>query len=132
MADAASRPAGYAGNVFSLPGSPLASAAAPLISSFGDDLTLWRDGDVAHWSYDGQTVVVEQQSDGAVCASFVDTPTVDAISGQPAAAEYRRAVGRRYQLTPDGCRAMVADMTAFFLGEREPFFTFVGARLLDA
>jgi hypothetical protein len=50
VADAASVPTAYAENVFSLPGSALASAAAPLISSFGDDLTLWRDGDVAHWS----------------------------------------------------------------------------------
>ncbi len=112
--------------------SALASATAPLISSLGDDLTLWRDGNVVHWSYDGQTVVVAQAADGAVDAAYVDAPTVDAISGQPASAEYRRTVDRRYQLTTDGCRAMVADMTAFFSGEREPFFTFVGARLLDA
>jgi hypothetical protein len=112
--------------------SALASATAPLISSFGDELTLWRDGNVVHWSYDGQTVIVAQQADGAVAASFVDTPTVDAISGAQASAEYRRSIDRRYQLTHDGCRAMVADMTAFFSGEREPFFTFVGARLLDA
>jgi hypothetical protein len=45
---------------------------------------------------------------------------------------YRRAVERRYQLTVDGCRSMVSDMSAFFSGEREPFFTFVEARLLDA
>lgn len=112
--------------------SPLAAAAAPLISNFGDELTLWRDGDAAHWSYDGQTVIVEQQSDGAVAASFVDVPSLDEVSGAQASAEYRRSVDRRYQLTTDGCRAMVADMTAFFSGEREPFFTFVGARLLDA
>ena len=43
----------------------LAAVTAPLFSSFGDDLTLWRDGNVVHWSYDGQTVIVEQQADGA-------------------------------------------------------------------
>ena len=112
--------------------SALAAATAPLISSFGDELTLWRDGNVVHWSYDGQTVIVAQEADGAAVASFVDVPTVDAITGLPASAEYRRSVDRRYQLNVDGCRAMVADMTAFFSGEREPFFIFTGARLLDA
>ncbi len=112
--------------------SALASATAPLISAFGDELTLWREGDVVHWSYDGQTVIVAQLADGAAVAAFVDAPTVDAITGLPAAAEYRRTIERRYHLTLDGCRAMVADMTAFFSGEREPFFTFVGARLVDA
>jgi hypothetical protein len=133
VADVPPVPASYAEFVFSLQtASALASATAPLISSFGDELTLWRDGNVVHWSYDGQTVIVAQQADGAVAASFVDVPTVDAISGAQASAEYRRSIDRRYQLTLDGCRAMVADMTAFFSGEREPFFTFVGARLLDA
>jgi hypothetical protein len=112
--------------------SALASATAPLLSSFGEDLTLWRDGNVVHWSYEGQTVIVAQQTDGSVAASFVDTPAVDAVSGTPASAVYRRAVERCYYLTLDGCRAMVGDMTAFFSGEREPFFTFVEARLLDA
>lgn len=112
--------------------SALATATAPLLSSFGDELTLWRDGNIVHWSYEGQTVVIAQQADGSVAASFVDTPSTDAISGSPASAVYRRAVERCYQLTLDGCRAMVGDMTAFFSGEREPFFTFVEARLLDA
>jgi hypothetical protein len=112
--------------------SAMAAATAPLISSFGDDLTLWRDGDVVHWSYDGQTVIVEQQADGAVAASFVDTPVLDEVSRTPASAVYRRTAGRRYALTTEGCSAMVGDMTAFFSGEREPFFTFVGANLVDA
>jgi hypothetical protein len=110
----------------------LASAAAPLFSSFGDDLTLWRDGHAAHWAYDGQSVIVEQQADGAMTASFVDAPSIDEISGSPAAAVYRRTAERNYQLTADSCAAMVGDMIAFLSGEREPFFTFVSARSLDA
>ena len=112
--------------------SALASATAPLLSSFGEDLTLWRDGNVVHWSYEGQTVIVAQQADSSVAASFVDAPVVDVVSGSPASAVYRRAVDRCYHLTVDGCRAMVGDMSAFFSGDREPFFTFVEARLLDA
>jgi len=110
----------------------LAAATAPLFSNFGDDLTLWRDGNVVHWSYDGQTIVVEQQSDGAATASFVDAPGVDVVSGAAASAIYRRTAERRYHLTEDSCRAMVGDMIAFFSGEREPLFTFTGARSLDA
>jgi hypothetical protein len=118
--------------VFSLQsGSALAAATAPLLSNFGDDLTLWRDGNLVHWSYDGQTVIVAQRPDGAVEASFVDSPAHDYISGTPASAVYRRTVERAYQLTPEGCRSMVGDITAFFSGEREPFFTFVGAQQLD-
>jgi hypothetical protein len=112
--------------------SSLAAATAPLFSSFGEDLTLWRDGNVVHWAYEGQTVIVAQQADGAATASFVDAPGIDAVSGSAAAAIYRRTAERRYQLTEESCRAMVADMMAFFSGEREPFFTFTGARSLDA
>jgi hypothetical protein len=112
--------------------SSLAAATAPLFSSFGADLTLWRDGNVVHWAYEGQTVIVAQQADGAATASFVDTPGIDAVSGSAAAAIYRRTAERSYHLTEESCRAMVADMIAFFSGEREPFFTFTGARSLDA
>jgi hypothetical protein len=112
--------------------SNLASVTAPLFSSFGDNLTLWRDGNVVHWSYEGQTVVVEQQADGAATASFIDAPTTDEVSGQAAAAIYRRTAERRYHLTEDSCRAMVSDMMAFFSGDREPIFTFTGTRSLDA
>ena len=133
MADARQALRPYAGIVFSAqPVSSLAAAAAPLFSNFGDDLTLWRDGNVVHWTYDGQTVIVEQQADGAATASFVDAPALDHVSGTSAAAVYRRTAERRYRLTEESCRAMVADMMAFFSGEREPFFTFTGARSLDA
>jgi hypothetical protein len=113
-------------------GSSLATATAPLWANFGDDLTLWREGNVVHWSYDGQTVIVAQQPDGAATASFVDTPGLDAVSGTAASAVYRRTAERRYHLTDDSARAMVSDMIAFFSGEREPLFTFTGARSLDA
>jgi hypothetical protein len=133
VADAPSTPGPYAGVVFSVQtGSSLATATAPLWANFGDDLTLWREGNVVHWSYDGQTVIVAQQPDGAATASFVDTPGLDAVSGTAASAVYRRTAERRYHLTDDSARAMVSDMIAFFSGEREPLFTFTGARSLDA
>ena len=69
MADVALRPRAYAVLVFTpQTASALASATAPLLSSFGEDLTLWRDGNVVHWSYEGQTVIVAQQADGSVAA----------------------------------------------------------------
>jgi hypothetical protein len=113
-------------------GSSLAAATAPLFSNFGDDLTLWRDGNVVHWSYDGQTIIVAQETDGAATASFVDAPSLDQVSGTAASAVYRRTAERRYHLTEESCCAMVSDMIAFFSGEREPLFTFTGARSLDA
>ena len=77
-------------------------------------------------------MIVAQQPDGAATASFVDTPGLDAVSGTAASAVYRRTAERRYHLTDDSARAMVSDMIAFFSGEREPLFTFTGARSLDA
>ena len=72
VADARSDPPPYAWSVISVQtSSSLATATAPLWANFGDDLTLSRDGNVVHWSYDGQTVIVEQQTDGAATASFV-------------------------------------------------------------
>jgi hypothetical protein len=133
MADAPAASVTYARAVlYAQSGIDLAAVTAPLFSSFGDNLSLWRDGNVVHWSYDGQTVIVEQQADGAATAAFVDAPSFDEISKSPAAAIYRRTSDRRYHLTEESCRAMVGDMIAFFSGEREPFFTFVGARSLDA
>jgi hypothetical protein len=133
VADAAACPRTYAGSVFSAqPASSLAAATAPLFSNFGDDLTLWRDGNVVHWSYDGQTVIVSQQPDGAATACFVDAPGLDHVSGSPESAIYRRTAERRYHLTDESCRAMVGDMVAFFSGEREPLFTFTGTRPLEA
>jgi hypothetical protein len=133
MADAPAASAPYAGRVLNAqPAVNMAAVAAPLFSNFGDDLTLWRDGNAAHWSYDGQTVIVEQRADGAATASFVDAPSYDEVTRTPASAVYRRTADRCYHLTEDSCRAMVGDMISFFSGEREPFFTFVGARSLDA
>jgi hypothetical protein len=132
VADAGARTTPYAGIVFSQTGSSLAAATAPLFSSFGDDLTLWRDGNVVHWAYEGQTVIVAQRADGAATASFLDVPGIDEVSGSGASAVYRRSAERCYQMTDESCRAMVSDMIAFFSGEREPFFTFTGARSLDA
>jgi hypothetical protein len=133
VAGATALPAPYARNVISAQSpSSLAAATAPLFSSFGDNLTLWRDGNVVHWSYEGQTVIVAQQADGAASATFVDAPTVDAVSGSAVSAIYRRTAERRYQMTPESCQAMVADMMAFFSGDREPIFIFTGARSLDA
>jgi hypothetical protein len=131
VADAVRPAEPYAGPVFPVQtGSSLAATAAPLWANFGDDLTLWRDGDVVHWSYEGQTVTVEQQPDGAATASFVDAPSIDQVTGEPASAVYRRTANGRYHLTEESCRAMVADMIAFFSGDREPIFTFEGARSL--
>jgi hypothetical protein len=110
----------------------LAAAAAPLFTNFGDDLTLHRDGNVVHWSYDGQTVIVAQQPDGAATASFVDAPVLDHVGGSRESAVYRRTAERCYRFTEESTRAMVGDMIAFFSGEREPFFTFTGTRSPDA
>jgi hypothetical protein len=133
MADVARFRIPYAGSVLNVSISAnLAAATAPLFSSFGDDLTLWRDGNAAHWSYDGQTVIVEQQPDSSMTASFVDAPANDEVSQTPVTAIYRRLGSRSYHLTEDSCKAMVADMIAFFSGEREPLFAFVGANSLDA
>jgi hypothetical protein len=133
VAGATPVPQPYARNVISAQSSSsLAAATAPLFSSFGDNLTLWRDGNVVHWSYEGQTVIVAQQADGAAMATFVDAPTVDGVSGSAVSAIYRRTAERCYQMSADSCRAMVSDMMAFFSGEREPIFTFTGARSLDA
>ncbi len=105
-----------------------AAATAPLISNFGEDLTLWRDGNVVNWSYDQQSIVVELQAEGAVEATFVDRPGIDEITGAEASAVYRRSGDRSYRLTPNGCAAMVDDMMAFFSGDREPRFDFIGVQ----
>ncbi len=108
-----------------------AAATAPLLSNFGDGLTLWRDGNVVHWSYDDQTVIVEMQHDGTAQATFVDRPAVDGVTGASERGVYRRASGWPYRLTPDGSRAMVGDMMAFFSDEREPNFAFVSTQAAD-
>ncbi len=119
----------YTWEVFNGPSAQaFAAATAPLISNFGEHLTLWRDGNVVHWSYEGQSIVVELQHDGTVGATFIDRPGIDEISGAESAAVYHRPGDRAYRLTPVGCTAMVADMMAFFSGDREPHFRFAGLR----
>ena len=108
----------------------MADAMAPLAEKFGDDLTLWRDGGVACWRYDGQAVIVGAGEGGMIEARFVDRATLDGVSGTLAAAVYERIGGSLYPLTPEGGSRMAADMTAFFSGSREPQFTFVTVREL--
>jgi hypothetical protein len=103
------------------------AATAPLVEQFGDRLTLWRDGNRVQWSCEEQTVLVELLADGSLDATFVDHPMHDAVTGRAANAIFRRNSGIAYRLTSDGCARMIADMTAFFTGEREPLFSFVAA-----
>lgn len=115
------------------PGSvwSLATAMAPLRSSFGDRLTLCRDGNVVQWSYDDQSVVAELRADGVLEVSFVDRRTIDAVSDEPTAAVYRRVGGITYRLSAESGDRLVNDMVAFFSGTREPRFTFVSAFELE-
>lgn len=108
-----------------------AAATQPLLANFGEGLTLWRDGSVVHWSYDGQTVIVELQHDGSIEATFLDRPAQDAVSHDCLRLVYRRRCGWPYRLTVEGSKTMVGDMMAFFSGEREPAFTFVAAQAAD-
>jgi hypothetical protein len=118
--------------VFSpLAAQAFASATQPLLANFGDGLTLWRDGSVVHWSYEGQTVIVELQHDGALDATFLDCASEDAVSHDAMRLVYRRQSGWPYRLTAEGSKAMVGDMMAFFSGDREPIFAFVGAQPAD-
>jgi hypothetical protein len=129
VADAPTRGGVYNRAVFNGPAAEaFAAATAPLISNFGESLTLWREDNVVHWSYDAQSVVVALQADGTLEATFVDRPGTDAISGGETAVVYRRLGERPYLLTPAGCSTMVADMIAFFSGDREPLFSFAGLR----
>lgn len=105
----------------------LAEAITPLTSKFGDRLSLFRDGERVQWTFEGQAAIVELRSEGALEATFVDRPTVDAVSGTAAYAVYRN-LGLGYALTAEGCRRMVSDMVDFFSGVREPRFAFVDAR----
>jgi len=107
------------------------AATAPLVAQFGDRLTLWRDGNRVQWSCEGQSVVVELLADGSLDATFIDAPMYEAVKGAPAAAIFRRDTGIAYRLTSDGCSRMIADMTAFFTGTREPLFSFVDAEAVD-
>lgn len=103
----------------------LADALVPLTNRFGDELALWRDENLVHWSYDGHAAIVELCPGGALEATFVERPSTDQVTGSPAVAVYRGQ--SPYRLSPEGCSHMVSDMIAFFSGTREPRFTFVSA-----
>ena len=110
----------------------LADAMASLAERFGDDLTLWRERGTACWRYDDQSVLITAGPDGTVEATFVDRPTLDAVSGTAAVAIYRRASAGGYALTADGGSRMADDMSAFFTGVRETRFTFVSVQGLHS
>jgi hypothetical protein len=113
----------------SLESAWLADLAAPLVSKFGEGLTLCRDGRRVEWSYGGQSAVIELTPQGTLEAMFVERPVVDAVSSNLAAAVYRpRHVP--YSLTPAGCTRMVDDLVDFFSGVREPYFVFSNAHTL--
>jgi hypothetical protein len=117
----------YAGHMASLDTAVwFSDLAIPLVSKFGEGLTLCRDGARVEWSYAGQSAVIELTAQGTLDATFVERPTLDAVSSAPAAAVYRpRTVP--YALTPAGCTRMVDDMVDFFSGVREPRFVFTNA-----
>jgi hypothetical protein len=101
-----------------------AQAFAPLAAACGDRLTVFRDGDVVRWSFEGCLVVVELRDDGYAQAAFVDRPMLDAVTAGPAVPVYAPAAGAGYQLNRAGCTRMADDMQAFFCGTREPRFAF--------
>jgi hypothetical protein len=104
----------------------LAESAAPLISKFGDRLTLVRDRNCVHWAFEGHAAIVEFQPGGELRATFVAAPVIDEVSSQPVSTVYRSR-SDRYPLTRDGSVRMIDDMVAFFSGTREPRFDFVSA-----
>jgi len=52
------------------------------------------------------------------------------LEGESAPAD-RRQSGIAYRMTSDGSSRMIADMTAFFTGEREELFAFTGVHALE-
>jgi hypothetical protein len=104
----------------------LADSVSPLTAKFGDRLTLARERNCVQWSYEGNAAVVEFQPGDQLHATFIAAPVIDAVSSRPVSAVYRSR-RLRYPLTAAGGDQMVADMIAFFSGEREPRFSFVNA-----
>ena len=104
----------------------LAEALAPFDATFGAGLRCTRFASGARWSYEGHSAIVELSAPDRITARFVAPPSLDAISGRPSAPVYMRE-GSGYALTRSGCEQMVADMTAFFSGTREPQFRFIAA-----
>jgi len=70
--------------------------------------------------------------DGTIEATFVDRPTLDAVSGNPAVAIYQRTAAGGYTLTAEGGSRIADDMSAFFTGVRETRFTFVSVEGLHS
>jgi hypothetical protein len=102
--------------------------ARPLFDRFGSALTLVRDGERVRWFYSDAAAVVELRAEGAVAATFLAAPTLDAASSARVRAVYAPP-SPTYALTERGVRCMVDDVAAFFAGVREPHFRFVDARL---
>ena len=105
----------------------MATLADELGSRFHDGLTIERDGDSVRWTYAGAAAVVSLRPEGTLQATFLDAPSTDAVSAARVSCAYRSASRLGYGLSLEGCGRMVADMTDFFSGVREPRFTFVGA-----
>jgi cyanophycinase-like exopeptidase len=106
-------------------GSWLSALASPLVEKFGSDLTLSRTATTVYWGYGDQSAFIELLENGALLATFIDAPGVDAVSGAASAAVYRSHA--RYVLSASSCKRMIADLVDFFSGVREPRFTFVDA-----
>src|SRR5271166_293778 len=96
----------------------LAEFISPLLSQF-DGLTFSRDGNVARWGYEGHAVVIELLPPGRVRASFVERPSFEARTAEPASALYA-GTDSSYPLNAYGGARFVADVAAFFTGTREP------------
>ncbi len=102
--------------------------ARPLFERFGSALTLVREGERVRWCYSDAAAIVEVRSEGAVAATFLSAPSLDAASAARVRAVYAPP-SPTYALTERGVRCMVDDLAAFFSGVREPHFRFVDARL---
>ncbi len=116
-------PFGYTPTMSFMPAGHFGAAFAPLLSRFGSQLTVCRDGDAVRWALGGRVTIVE--ADGsALRAMFVERATRDSVSETAIAPLYRAADS--YQLTGDGAGRLGLDMAAFFFGIREPRFRFAG------
>jgi hypothetical protein len=107
-----------------------AGITEPLNVLFGGGVTASRHGETAIWHYEGRAAIVEFAADRAIEATFVERPSIDAVSSLKCAAIYRPPSG--YALTPAGCAHMVDDMVAFFSGTREPRFRFAAMSPIEA
>jgi hypothetical protein len=105
--------------------------AQPLLSRFGHDLSLAREGECVRWSHADDTAVVELGSGGAIEARFIGHPVPDAASRAMVRPVYM-SCGRNYPLTRPGVARMVDDLAEFFSGTREPRFTFVDAYVVES